>query len=258
MSINPSLQASIKPFDKRRALAVLANRAAAIDFAVNHLLDVANNAIQAHNAFYLALSGGSTPKAIYKELSLPSNRKRIPWEKVFLFWSDERSAPPTDPDSNYHMAMEAGFKMLPIPKEQIFRMEAEKDIAYHAKEYEETIKRVVPGATFDLVMLGMGDDGHTASLFPHTVALIEEQHLVVANNVPQQETQRMTFTYPLINAAHNIVLYVIGANKTAMAEHVLTTPYTPLDLPSQRVGTEARPALWILDNDAAAQLSSTL
>src|SRR6185369_8606463 len=183
---------------------------ATLHFCVEHFINTCRDAIQDHGQFFVALSGGSTPKAIYELLCQPPYSSEIEWSKIHLFWSDERSVPPTSPDSNYHMAMKAGFeKMLFVP-EHIHRMVAETDIEKHALQYEKKILKTLQGQSFDLIMLGMGEDGHTASLFPETEALKAKGRLVVANHVPQKETWRMTLTFDCINDAANTVFYVMG------------------------------------------------
>lgn len=215
---------------------------ATLDDCVDHWIATANAAIDDHGFFAVALSGGNTPKTIYQRLVLPDNAKKVDWENVHLFWSDERTVPPDDPDSNYRMAMDAGFETLPIPPGQIHRMEAEKELAASAENYEEIIREVVPSASLDLIMLGMGDDGHTASLFPGTEALKIKDRLVVPNHVPQKDCWRMTFTFPMINQAKQIVVYVMGDGKREMLEQVFKDPEK---YPAGQVGTEQSPALWL-------------
>lgn len=240
-----------EPLDKKSNLAIAENQNAAVAFAVAHFLEIAEKAIAEHGHFYVALSGGSTPNAIYRELAKPEYSKKIDWSRVSLFWGDERSVGPQDPENNYRTAMEAGLKQLPIPKAQIHRMVGETDIEANAEKYDELIRSVVPNASFDLVMLGMGDDGHTASLFPHTKALHSQNPLVVPNHVPQKNTWRMTFTYKLINKAKLAVVYVLGAQKAEMLRKVLKGPYLPEEYPIQAVGSEEHPMLWILDSASA-------
>lgn len=232
--------------DERRNLICPGNSEETIQFAVEHFIKTAKAAIDQQGAFFVALSGGSTPKKIYARL--PSFQNAIDWKRVYVFWSDERSVPPSDPDSNYHMAMENGLKSLPIPKKQIFRMCAEADIEMNALLYENQIKTTLDGKPFDLIMLGMGDDGHTASLFPGTRGLHIQDRLVIANEIPQKKTWRMTFTLPLINAAKLAVFYVLGENKKERLSAVLHDP--TLSAPAARVGTKAHPALWVIDDKA--------
>lgn len=219
------------------------DRHAAVEYATNEFIELAHEAIEERGAFFVALSGGSTPKAIYEKLAAPEYAARIDWSKVWLFWSDERSVPPHDAESNFAMAMSAGLSTLPIPKEQIVRMEAEAEIEMHAETYEARVRESVPECRFDLVMLGMGPDAHTASLFPETEALEEEERLVVANFVPQFQTWRMTFTYPLINHARHISIYLLGESKRDVMRAVWHGPYEPIKKPIQKIAA----ASWIID-----------
>lgn len=235
--------------DERRSVAVPGNEKETIAFAANHFIKSAKSAIQLHGNFFVALSGGSTPKKIYEKLA-SDYKNEIDWEKVYLFWSDERSVEETDPESNYKMAMESGFSKLKINPLHIFRMKGEGDIIAHAEEYEFLIKKTLQGRHFDLIMLGVGEDGHTASLFPNTKGLAVTNRLVIANEVPQKNTWRMTFTYPLINSAHNIVFYALGRNK----QTILNEVFYKEELPASKVGTSLNKALWILDKDASGSL----
>jgi 6-phosphogluconolactonase len=247
----------IKPpfsLDSRRQIVIPGDAPATISFAVEHWRNCAKKAISDHGAFFVALSGGSTPKAIFEKLAQPPYQNEISWDKVHLFWGDERSTPPDDLDSNYHMAMESGLKKMPIPPSQIHRMVAERDIEQNAAGYEALLRKLLGNYPLDLIMLGMGDDGHTASLFPHTEGLKIEDKWVIANHIPQKNTWRMTLTYPCINSAKNIALYVIGPSKSAILAKVLYGPFLPDLLPSQKVGTPTSPALWIADAAAASSL----
>lgn len=214
-----------------------------LDFAVKHWLTMAQNSIKDHQAFYVALSGGSTPKAIFERLA---KQRDVEWSQVYLFWSDERNVPPNHPDSNYKMAMDAGFSKLPVT--HVYRMKTEEN----PENYEATIRQTLNGRPFDLIMLGMGDDGHTASLFPQTEALQETKKWITSNYVPQKQTYRMTMTYPCLNEnSAQTVLYVLGENKKEMVRSVLEDK---APLPSGKVGTKEKPALWILDTAAASLL----
>jgi 6-phosphogluconolactonase len=244
---------SIKKFDDRRDIVVGNNKEASLNFAVEHFIKIANDAISKRGVFVVALSGGSTPKAIFLKLTNEANSKRVQWEKVRLFWSDERSVGPDNPDSNYKMAMDAGFSTLPIKRDNIFRMKAEKDIEIHAILYEDAIER--KAKVFDLIMLGMGDDGHTASLFPYTQGLEIEDRLVVANFVPQKDTWRMSFTYTGIHNTRNLAVYVLGLSKKDMVKTVLSSPLNYKKYPVQNVGTKDCKALWVLDADAFSGLN---
>jgi 6-phosphogluconolactonase len=228
----------------RWLVATLPSRETAVAFAAAHLLETGQRAIDERGLFSLALSGGSTPKAIFAKLSEPDVIPLLDWSRVLLFWSDERNVPPDHADSNYHNAMQWGLKALPLREEHIFRMHAESDLEVNAAAYEHLLKEKTQGV-LDLTMLGMGGDGHTASLFPNTKALEVTDRLVTANQVPQLETQRMTFTFPCINASRATAIYVLGEEKRERLTEVLKGPED--HYPVQRVGTDERPALWITD-----------
>jgi 6-phosphogluconolactonase len=242
----------LKTWDERRHLAILDDAKAAVKYATEHWLACANEAVKRHGSFFVALSGGSTPKAIFEALTRSPFKELVPWNHIHLFWGDERSVPPEHPDSNYHMAMKAGLGEMPIPKNQIHRMVAEENIEENALAYEAQIHRSLGPNPFDLIMLGMGEDGHTASLFPHTQALHIHDHRVAANFVPQKNTWRMTLTYPCLEAAKHTVIYVLGEGKKKMVSEVLKGPYKPENYPIQRIGTPQHPALWVLDSSAAS------
>lgn len=239
--------------DARRNLLIPGDSQVTLTFCIEHFIAVAQESITNHGAFHVALSGGSTPKGIFERLCQPPYQEQIDWKKVHLFWGDERSVPPEDPESNYHMAMQAGFNQVRIPKDQIHRMCAEKDIEANAQSYEKILRDVLKDRPFDFVMLGMGEDGHTASLFPNTAGLHAKDRLVVANFIPQKNTWRMTLTFDCINQASHITVYVLGASKKQMLAHVLLSKDNFELLPAQRLGTKEHKALWITD-DAAADL----
>jgi 6-phosphogluconolactonase len=243
-----------RAWDERREIIVPGDHAMTLTFCVEHFIALSKQAIKDHSAFFVALSGGSTPKAIFEKLSSPPYDQMIEWNKVHLFWSDERAVPAEHTDSNYHMAMQAGLSKMPIPKNQIHRMRAEEKIEENALQYEQEIKASLQGRPFDLVMLGMGEDGHTASLFPQSQGLNVEDRLVIGNFIPGKNTWRMTFTYPCINSALNIAIYVLGAAKKQTLAEVLLSPPQFERYPVQRVGTATRKALWIADEAAAEEL----
>lgn len=245
------MQIEPKQIDDTKSLIVPGSKKETILFCAYHFIMLAQENINNYGQFSVALSGGSTPKAIFSLITSSPYKEQIDWSKVFLFWSDERSVSPDDPDSNYHMAMHAGFNSVPIPKDHIFRMEAEQNIEQNAKKYENLIEEKLGSDLFDLVMLGMGDDGHTASLFPETEALNIEDRLVVSNHVPQKDTDRMTLTYPCINRSQNICIYVLGSNKQQMVKNILQEKQT---YPISKIGSSETKALWILDTDAALML----
>jgi len=243
------LEGSIQTWDERRNIIIPGNADQTIDFAAEHWINSAKRAIQCRGKFAVALSGGSTPKAIY-QLLLTKYRTSIDWKKVWLFWSDERAVPPTSPESNYHMAMENGFSKLSIPPGQIFRMKAETTIDKGASDYADIIQRELGKELFDLVMLGCGEDGHTASLFPNTKALQETTRLVVANHIPETGQHRMTLTFPCIQQSKEAVIVAIGPSKQAIVSLVLRAAISS-PFPASKIGEEEHKALWILDRSAA-------
>lgn len=248
------LTKGIISWDERRDLISLPTTEEAIAFAVEHWIHSSRRAIQQRGFFAVALSGGSTPKTIYQALA---TSKDIDWEKIWLFWSDERAVPPDHPESNYHMAMETGLKSVPIPPDQIFRMVAEKDFEKNARDYEEKIKHHLGKHLFDLVMLGVGEDGHTASLFPETPALQETERLVLPNFIGKERGHRMTFTYPCINQSNRIAIYALGPSKKLILPKVLEAPIES-PWPVSKIGTAEHKALWILDQKAASDLTNPL
>ena len=209
----------------------------------------------------VAISGGSTPKVMFELLADPAKpfAETIPWDKLQLFWVDERCVPPDHPESNYRMTNEALLSKVGILPQNVFRMEGELDPEEAANRYEATIRNSMKleGAEsphFDLVLLGMGDDGHTASLFPHTAAINEMARLVVANHVPQKDTWRISLTWPVINTAAEVAFEIVGAGKAGILAQVLTGPRDPETLPSQLIRPSNGKLLFLLDEAAAARL----
>lgn len=249
MHINPT------KLNSTRELIVPGDYKATIHFATCHFLQLANSSIENYGKFVVALSGGSTPNAIYS--SLEKLGSKTDWSRVHLFWGDERPVPPDHPDSNYRAAMNSGLENLPIPDQQIHRMIAEKNIEKEAENYEALIRQESTGnASFDLVMLGVGEDGHIASLFPNTAGLYESNRWVIANEVPQKNTLRMTITYPCIRAAKAVVIYALGKSKQSIISEVLRSPST-LKWPASQVGTNSHPVLWIVDKDGILEYSKS-
>jgi 6-phosphogluconolactonase len=192
----------------------------------------------------VAISGGSTPKNTFKLLADPEGpfAKTVPWDKLQLFWVDERCVGPEDPESNYGVARELLLSKVPIPAQNVFRMEGELKL-----EGAET-------PAFDLVTLGMGPDGHTASLFPHTEGLNAMNRLVIANHVPQKDVWRISLTWMVINHAAEVVFEVEGKGKTEVLAEVLTGPRDPERLPAQLIRPANGKLLFLLDEAAAAKL----
>jgi 6-phosphogluconolactonase len=231
------------------------------DTAAALFADLAAEGVAARGRFTVVLSGGSTPRGLYELLASEKYRTRISWEKVQFFWGDERCVPPDHPESNYRMAREVLLDQIPIPAENIHRMPAEReDHAVAAAQYEETLREffqvpVGQWPRFDLILLGMGEDGHTASLFPWTPALAETERLVVANYVEKLGTHRLTLTVPVINQAAVVAFLVTGAPKASVLREVLEGARHPGRLPSQLIRPEKGLLLFILDRAAAKELT---
>jgi 6-phosphogluconolactonase len=228
--------------------------------AAEFLVRLGREATAGQGAFTLALSGGSTPRATFETLAREPLSDQLDWSRLTIFWSDERAVPPDDPESNYGMARRALLDRVPLPPGGAHRMPADRaDLDVAAEEYEREIRREVPAGAdgiprFDLIMLGMGDDGHTASLFPQTAALDERERLVVANYVPKLGAHRLTFTPALINAAANVLFLVAGAEKAETLHAVLQGPHEPQRHPSQLVAPSQGTLYWYVDRAAASRL----
>lgn len=209
----------------------------------------------------VAFSGGSTPKQLFTLLADASRpyRALVPWEKLEFFFVDERAVPPADKDSNYGMAKAALLDHVPLEPSQIYRYHGELDPEAAAAKYESAIRESfrLEGAEmprFQLISLGMGDDGHTASLFPHTDALHELGRVAVANRIPQKDTWRLTLTWPVINQADDVSFLLKGAEKAEILRRVLMGGYDPETLPSQLIRPASGKLTLLLDAEAAALL----
>ena len=233
-------------------------RAAAEEFA-----RLARAAITARGAFTVALSGGTTPRAVYTLLASDAILcAAIPWQHVAVFWGDERTVPPDHPESNYRMASETLLMKVPVAEANVHRIPAElSDPAAAASRYEAELRSAF-GLTggdlprFDLVLLGLGADGHTASLFPGTDALHERQRLVVANRVEKLHTWRITLTFPAINSAATVLFLVSGAEKSRPLRDVLEGVRNPERLPAQCIRPTNGRLLWFVDRPAAQLLGA--
>jgi 6-phosphogluconolactonase len=225
----------------------------------------AQEAAAARGAFAAALSGGETPRALYRALARQQFAQKVPWRRVHLYWGDERCVPPDDQASNYGMAHEAFIRHVPIPPENVHRMRGEDEPLEAARAYAQELLRPPARAAhaaadlpvFDLVLLGLGADGHTASLFPRTAALRDEEHLVVVNEA-EGTGPRLTVTVPVINAARRVAFVVTGAAKAGMVAEVLEGLEVPDAVPAQAVHPERGSLVWLLDAAAAAELSPAL
>jgi len=222
------------------------------------VVELAARSVQQSGRFTLSLSGGSTPKSLYSTLASPQFRDRIPWSSVHLFWGDERCVPPDHAQSNYRMVNEALISKVSIPAANIHRLEGENsDPKKAAEKYEALLKELfhLQGARrprFDLLFLGMGDEGHTASLFPDSAALTELQRLVVANYVDKLHAWRLTFTMPVINAAAEVAFLIAGAGKAEIVSQV----FAGAPLPAAQVQPSNGQLSWFFDRAAAGKLSA--
>jgi 6-phosphogluconolactonase len=232
--------------------------AALAERAARQFVDLAQQAVAARGTARIAISGGSTPKAAFALLADAGKewRKQMPWDRLELFWVDERCVPPDDPDSNYRMTREAMLDHVPLKPEQIHRIEGELEPGLAADRYEAELRKSfrLRGAEipqFDVVQLGMGPDGHTASLFPHTAALHEMKRLATANHVEQMNTWRVTLTLPVINHARHVFFLVEGVSKAMILNKVFEGGRDPERLPSQLIAPVGGILTLLLDRDAA-------
>jgi 6-phosphogluconolactonase len=249
----PSRQIQIFPDS-----AAIAQRASEIFAAA------AKSAVAANGVFRVALSGGSTPKALNQLLSAEPLKSELAWEKMHIFFGDERHAGPDDPDSNYRMTNETLFTKVPLKPAQIHRIMGEyPDAEKAAEEYEALLRKEFHLSAgqlprFDLMFLGMGEEGHTLSLFPGTKALHDDGRLVMHNWIGKLYTERVTCTAPVANNSVQVVFMIGGAAKAPALKAVLEGPYEPEQLPSQLIRPTNGKLLWLLDAGAAKMLSKDL
>jgi 6-phosphogluconolactonase len=237
----------------------IARRAAA------DVVRIAGDAVAARGVFTIALSGGSTPKVLYALLAEhPSLRNSLPWDKMKVFFGDERHVGPGHADSNFRMATDAMLSKVPFRPDQVHRIKGEcPDTAQAAAEYEEVIRREfgLQGGTFprfDLILLGMGSEGHTLSLFPGTKALNETQRIVTSNWVGKLCTDRVTLTAPAANNAANVIFMITGADKACALKSVLEGPQEPEQLPAQMIQPANGNLSWLVDEAAGSMLSKRI
>ena len=233
---------------------VVPDVAAMMHEAAGRTVEAAKQAIGEHDSFSIALSGGSTPKALYELLAREPYRSRIDWSRVRVFFGDERCVPPGDPQSNYRMANESLMSKVPILPANVYRMKGEIDPATAATEYGQLLKEKFGDGGLDLTLLGMGDDGHTASLFPGTPALHEAKHRCVPNYVDKFKMWRITMTAPFLNRSKAVLILASGAGKAQRLKEVLKGPRDPDRLPIQLIQPSDGTLTWLLDAAAAAGL----
>ena len=246
-----------------REIRILPDGAAIAQRAAEEFVQAAASAVRERGSFNVTLAGGSTPKALYSLLvSDPTLRSQVPWDKLHLFFGDERHVPPDHPDSNFRMATEAMISKSPLKPEQVTRIKGEyPDAEQAALEYEKTLRdyfKLKAGdyPRFDLLFAGMGNEGHTLSLFPGTKALHADGRIVVRNWIGKLYTERITLTAPAASNAAEIIFMVTGADKALALKAVLEGPYEPDQLPAQLLQPKNGKLLWLVDAAAGSMLAT--
>ncbi len=239
---------------------VFPDRDSLIEGAARYIADHATQAISARGSFHIALSGGNTPKPIYARLAAAPYLTGIDWSRVQIYFGDERCVPPEDPRSNYHMARTALLDHVPLPADNIHRIRGEESPERAAELYLAELQKAfgsgAAASSFDLVLLGMGDNGHTASIFPGLPAVTEQSRWVMAQYVEVMEMWRVTLTPVVINAAREVAFLVSGADKAEMLSKVVDGPRQPIVLPSQSIKPAGDGLCWLLDAPAASLLKA--
>jgi 6-phosphogluconolactonase len=224
--------------------------------AAERVVAASKAAIKRRGRFVLALSGGTTPAEMYRLLATDDFIGRLDWAHVHVFWGDERCVPPEDPDSNYRMARLAFLDQVPLPKANIHRIAGELNPRQAAGLYEQVLRDFFDPkpAAFDLVLLGLGEDGHTASLFPGSAALHENGRWVVENYSEKMLAWRITLPPPIINAAREVVFLVNGKGKANVLRRVLKEARQPQVLPAQLIQPTSGRLFWLIDSEASSEL----
>lgn len=225
--------------------------------AAQRIVRMINNAVAEQGICLMALSGGETPKSIYRLLGCSPLRERVPWRSVHFFFTDERSVPPDNPQSNFGMAHRELFSMLGIPEANIHRIAGEADPETAAAEYEKDLQKICKGAMvrFDIVLLGVGEDGHTASLFPGTKVLGETRKWASSVFVPRLESWRVTLTLPVLNHARAVLFLVAGEKKSSILHAIFHEASPPGKVPVELVQPANGTVVWMIDEAAAAKIS---
>src|SRR3989441_8081400 len=236
----------------RADLAVLPSTAALADAAAARFVAAAEDAIASHGQFIVALSGGSTPRDTYLRLGTEALVSKVIWSRVQILWGDERCVPPDHVDSNYRMARETLLDRVPVPAANVHRIHGEDDPATAAEVYEATLRTLL---RIDLVLLGLGEDGHTASLFPGSAAVHERTRWVMAARASAASLWRITLTPAVINAAAEVLFLVSGGAKAGILRRVIEGPCRPQELPAQAIAPSNGRVRWCVDAAAAADLT---
>lgn len=223
----------------------------------NYFVETAAHSIESYGQFSVVLSGGTSPKKLYELLASPLFKDKVEWNKVHFFFGDERYVPRTDPQSNYLMAKKAMFEPLNLSYKQIFAVDTSLSPKEAAKKYTHDINYYFAGndVRFDLILLGLGDNSHTASLFPHTSVLHDETASVKEVFLEDQQVYRITMTAPLINQAHHIAFLVYGESKALAVHHVIEDKKDIENYPAQLIKPKNGDLYWFLDSSAASLLS---
>jgi len=237
--------------DERRQVVVAKTEEEAYEFCAHAFIEQAKKAIAARASFSVALSGGSTPLPLYDRLTEPSCALLVNWSLLEVFWGDERCVGPDDPESNFGNAMHY-FTRPPLDQSKKHRLIGEStNLEKAAQEYERILKENCADHRLDLVLLGIGSDGHTASLFPNTEALKEEKRLYVANHVPQKKCWRLTMTFPAINQARSTQVLALGRGKAKTLKKIFFGQESFEEIPAKKIGTKQNPACFVIDKKAA-------
>jgi 6-phosphogluconolactonase len=245
-------------------LEVLPDESLLVDAAAHRFVVVANTAIESRGKFIVALSGGSTPRRVYAQLAAEPCVSSLDWSRVHILWGDERCVPPDHESSNYRMARETLLDHVPVLETNVHRIKGEDDPAEAALAYERVLRavlrtpigppRAAPGSRIDFVLLGLGNDGHTASLFPGKASLHAKARWVVADYIHAVPMWRVTLTASVMNAAAEVAFLVSGDAKAAIVREVLEGPKRPQELPAQLIAPTTGRMTWLLDAPAAAEL----
>lgn len=253
------------PFGKMSAIPEIRIAGSLHEWAQNaaaFIHSVSEQAINSHGRFIMVLSGGSTPKMVYQALAAPEWKARLDWSRIFFLFGDERCTPPDHPESNFKMAYTSLFQPLNVHPNHIFRMKGEDgDPRVAAQEYEGTIRRLTQSPSpkvplVDLVLLGLGEDGHTASLFPGTAALQEQDKIITVGQAPAGIRSRLTLTLPVLNRAAVVLFLVTGAGKAEMVRRIIESESeVDRSLPAARISPKSGRLVWMLDQAAAQHLT---
>jgi len=244
---------------QRGEVRILDDAAGVAEALADVFVQKARDAIAARGRFAVALAGGNTPKAAYALLANPPRGSQVDWQRVFVYFGDERCVPPGDDQSNYKMASDSLLSHVPIPTAQVFRMHGEDDPQLAARDYANELRETLGDPPrFDLVMLGMGPDAHTASLFPGTDPYTDDEQLVRAQYVQKASMNRLTLTPAAINAARCVVIATEGPSKTEALSAVFLSPDDPTQRPIQAIAPRDGKLLWLVDRAAAGSLTASV